>query len=111
MLKNKSKKMMIAASVSCLLLIPSQVQAFEPITLLTGLISPIACKVIGCKEETTKYLFVERPAENQKRLAEMRDNFQWGGYYEEGDCRKARKGLDKEVTVCYTSKEWKVMND
>jgi hypothetical protein len=67
--------------------------------------------VIGCKEETTKYLFVERPAENQKRLAEMRDNFQWGGYYEEGDCRKARKGLDIKVTVCYTSKEWKVMND
>ena len=101
--------MMIAASVSSLLLIPSQVQAFEPITLLTGLISPIACKVIGCKEETTKYLFVERPAENRKRLAAMRDNFQWGGYYEEGDCRKAKKGLDKEVTVCYTNKERRIV--
>ena len=109
MLRNKSKKMMIAASVSSLLLLPSQVQAFEPITLLTGLISPIACKVIGCKEETTKYLFVERPAENRKRLAAMRDNFQWGGYYEEGDCRKAKKGLDKEVTVCYTNKEWRIV--
>jgi len=88
---------MIAASVSSLLLIPSQVQAFEPITLLTGLISPIACKVIGCKEETTKYLFVERPAENRKRLAAMRDNFQWGGYYEEGDCRKAKKVLTRKL--------------
>ena len=41
--------MITAASVSCLLLIPNQVQAFEPFSLLTGLISPIACKVIGCK--------------------------------------------------------------
>jgi len=103
--------MMIAASVSSLLLLPSQVQAFEPITLLTGLISPIACKIIGCKEETTQYMFVEHPAKNRKRLAEMRDNFEWDDYYEEGDCRKAKKGLDKELTVCYTSKEWKVIDD
>ena len=101
--------MMIAGSVSCLLLIPSQVQAFEPITLLTGLVSPIACKIIGCKSETTKYLFVEQPVKNNNRLAEMRDNFEWGGYYEEGDCRKAKKGLDKEVTVCYTDKEWRIV--
>ena len=103
--------MTLVASVSCLLLIPSQSQAFEPLTLLTGLISPIACKIIGCKTETNKYLFVERPAESRKRLAEIRDNFEWGGYYEEGECRKAKKTLDKEVTVCYTSKEWKIVND
>ena len=103
--------MITAASVSCLLLIPSQSQAFEPLTLLTGLISPIACKVIGCKTETNKYLFVERPAENQKRLAEMRNNFEWGGYYQEGDCRKARKGLDSKVTVCYIDNNWKIMKN
>ena len=101
--------MITAASVSCLLLIPSQSQAFEPLTLLTGLISPVTCKIIGCKEETTKYLFVERPTENYRRLAEMRNNFEWGGYYEEGDCRKAKKDVDKEVTVCYTNKEWRIV--
>jgi len=93
------------------LLIINHAQAFEPLTLLTGLISPIACKIIGCEQKTNNYLFVERPAENVKRLAEIRKNFKWGGYYEEGDCRKARKGLDKQVTVCYIDNNWKVMND
>ena len=103
--------MKLVASVSCLLLIPSQSQAFEPLTLLTGVISPVVCKIIGCKTETNKYLFVERPVENRKRLTEMRDNFKWEEYYQEGDCRKARKGVDKLITVCYVNRGWKVMND
>jgi len=111
MLKSKSKKMMIAASVSCLLLIPSQALAFEPLTLLTGIISPIVCKIIECKTETNKYLFVERPVENRKRLTEMRDNFKWEKYYQEGDCRKARKGVDKFITVCYVNRGWRVIDD
>ena len=54
---------------------------------------------------------MERPAENQKRLAEMRNNFEWGGYYQDGDCRKARKGLDSKVTVCYIDNNWKIMKN
>ena len=95
--------------VVCLSLVSKPAQAFEPLSLLTGIIGPIACKVIECKQEINKYLFVERPVENMKRLEEMRDNFKWDNYYEEGDCKETKTTLDKEVTVCYTNKEWRIV--
>jgi|TARA_B110000495_G_C22861536_1_gene502383 hypothetical protein len=85
------------------------VQAFEPISMLGAVISPIVCKVIGCKNTTNKYIFIEHPAENRKRLSEMRDNFKWGDYYEEGECTDAKTALDKSLTVCYTNKEWRIV--
>jgi hypothetical protein len=100
---------MIAASVMSLLLIPSNVQAFEPISMLGAVISPIVCKVIGCKNTTNKYIFIEHPAENRKRLSEMRDNFKWGDYYEEGECTDAKTALDKSLTACYTNKNWRIV--
>ena len=95
--------------VVCLSLVSTPTQAFEPLSLLTGIIGPLACKIIGCKQQTTNYLFVERPAESNKRLKEIRENFKWGDYYEEGECTDAKTALDKSLTVCYTNKEWKVI--
>ena len=94
-----------------MLLIPSNVQAFEPISILTAVIGPVVCKIIGSRGVIKKnnYIFIEHPAENIKRLSEMRDNFEWGGYYTEGDCRDARKGLDKKLSVCYHDKQWRVI--
>jgi hypothetical protein len=88
---------------------PSNVQAFEPLSLLTAVIGPVVCKIIGCKNNTRRYIFIEHPAQNRKRLLEMQKNFEWGGYYTEGDCRDARKGLDKKLTVCYHDKQWRIV--
>ena len=61
--------MMIAASVSCLLLIPNQVKALEPISTVIGIVAgPIFCKMIECKKVESKYLFVERPEQNKKKV-------------------------------------------
>ena len=105
--------MMIAASVSCLLLIPNQVKALEPISTVIGIVAgPIFCKMIECKKVESKYLFVERPEQNKKRLAEIRSNFKWGGYYEENECVDSYdKELDKQVTACYIEGQWRVNND
>ena len=95
--------MTIAGSLS-LTLFPAKSSAFEPLSLLTGIIGPVVCKMIQCKTEVNKYLFVERPEENIKRLKEMRDNFKWDDYYEKGDC----KSLDNNILVCYDGIEWRV---
>jgi len=45
-------------------------------------------------------------------LAEIRSNFKWGGYYEEGDCVDSHnKNLDKKIPICYIKGEWRVIND
>ena len=105
--------MMIAASVSCLLLIPNQVKALEPISTVIGIVAgPIFCKMIECKKVESKYLFVERPEQNKKRLAEIRSNFKWGGYYEDGDCVNSYdKKLDKRINTCYIEGKWRVIDD
>ena len=105
--------MIIAGSVSCLLLTPSQSQAFEPVSTVIGIVAgPIFCKMIECKKVENNYLFVERPEQNLKRLAEMRSNFKWGGYYEEGECVDSQdKTLDKPITACYIEGKWRVIND
>ena len=85
MLVSIIQKRLLAVSVIYLSLIPSQALAFEPLTLLTGIISPIVCKIIECKTETNKYRFVERPGENRTRLTDMRDKYKWERDYQEGD--------------------------
>ena len=105
--------MMIVSSVSCLLLIPNQVKALEPISTVIGIVAgPIFCKMIECKTMESNYLFVEYPEQNRSRLAEMRSNFKWGGYYENGECVDSYdKELDKQVTACYIEGQWRVNND
>jgi hypothetical protein len=100
--------MMIVSSVSCLLLIPNQVKALEPISTVIGIVAgPIFCKMIE-----SNYLFAEYPEKNKARLAEMRSNFKWGGYYENGECVDSYdKELDKQVTACYIEGQWRVNND
>ena len=104
---------MIVSSVSCLLLIPNQVKALEPISTVIGIVAgPIFCKMIECKTMESNYLFAEYPEKNKARLAEMRSNFKWGGYYEEGDCVDSHnKKLDKKIPICYIKGEWRVIND
>ena len=113
MLKNKNKMMMLAAIVSCLLLIPNQVKALEPISTVIGIVAgPIFCKMIECKKVESNYLFVEHPEKNKKRLTEMRSNFKWGGYYEDGDCVNSyNKKLDKRINTCYIEGKWRVIDD
>jgi len=113
MLKSKNKTMMLAAIVSCLLLIPNQVKALEPISTVIGIVAgPIFCKMIECKKVESNYLFVEQPEKNKKRLAEMRSNFKWGGYYEDGDCVNSyNKKLDKRINTCYIEGKWRVIDD
>ncbi len=113
MLKSKNKTMMLAAIVSCLLLIPNQVKALEPISTVIGIVAgPIFCKMIECKKVESNYLFVEQPEKNKKRLAEMRSNFKWGGYYENGDCVNSyNKKLDKRINTCYIEGKWRVIDD
>ena len=113
MLKNKNKMMMLAAIVSCLLLIPNQVKALEPISTVIGIVAgPIFCKMIECKKVESNYLFVEQPEKNKKRLTEMRSNFKWGGYYEDGDCVNSyNKKLDKRINTCYIEGKWRVIDD
>jgi len=103
--------MMIVSSVSCLLLIPSQVKALEPISTVLGIVAgPIFCKMIECKTMESNYLFAEYPEKNKARLAEMRSNFKWGGYYEENECVDSYdKGLDKQVTACYIKGQWRIV--
>ena len=99
--------MMIVSSVSCLLLIPNQVKALEPISTVIGIVAgPIFCKMIECKTVESNYLFAEYPEKNKERLAEMRSNFKWGGYYEENECVDSYdKELDKQVTACYIKEQ------
>ena len=113
MLKSKNKTMMLAVIVSCLLLIPNQVKALEPISTVIGIVAgPIFCKMIECKKVESNYLFVEQPEKNKKRLAEMRSNFKWGGYYEDGDCVNSYdKKLDKRINTCYIEGKWRVIDD
>ena len=113
MLKSKNKTMMLAAIVSCLLLIPNQVKALEPISTVIGIVAgPIFCKMIECKKVESNYLFVEQPEKNKKRLTEMRSNFKWGGYYEDGDCVNSyNKKLDKRINTCYIEGKWRVIDD
>ena len=113
MLKNKNKMMMLAAIVSCLLLIPNQVKALEPISTVIGIVAgPIFCKMIECKKVESNYLFVEQPEKNKKRLTEMRSNFKWGGYYEDGECVNSyNKKLDKRINTCYIEGKWRVIDD
>ena len=88
-------------------LLTTPVNAFEPLTLLTGIISPIFCKIIGCRTIENKYLFVEYPKKNQERVKELRDNFKWGGYHENGDCTDYyQEDIDKHGTVCYSEGKW-----
>ena len=103
--------MMIVSSVSCLFLIPNQVKALEPVSTVIGIVAgPIFCKMIECKKVESKYLFVERPEQNKKRLAEIRSNFKWGGYYENGECVDSYdKELDKQVTACYIEGQWRIV--
>ena len=103
--------MMIVSSVSCLLLIPNQVKALEPISTVIGIVAgPIFCKMIGCKTMENNYLFEEYPEKNKERLAEMRSNFKWGGYYEENECVDSYdKELDKQVTACYSKEQWRIV--
>jgi len=105
--------MMLAAIVSCLLLIPNQVKALEPISTVIGIVAgPIFCKMIECKKVESNYLFVEQPEKNKKRLVEMRSNFKWGGYYENGDCVNSyNKKLDKRINTCYIEGKWRVIDD
>ena len=110
---SKSKRKLIASSVSCLLLIPSQVKALEPVSTVIGIVAgPIFCKMIECKKVEQNYLFAVYPEKNKARLAEMRSNFKWGGYYEDGDCVNSYdKKLDKRINTCYIEGKWRVIND
>ena len=102
---------MIVSSVSCLLLIPNQVKALEPISTVIGIVGgPIFCKMIECKKVEQSYLFAVYPEKNKARLAEMRSNFKWGGYYENGECVDSYdKELDKQVTACYIEGQWRIV--
>lgn len=92
-------------------MIPSQVRALEPISTVIGIVGgPIFCKMIECKKVETNYLFAEYPEKNKARLAEMRSNFKWGGYYEENECVDSYdKELDKKHTACYIKGRWEIV--
>lgn len=94
-------------------MIPNQVKALEPVSTVIGIVAgPIFCKMIECKKVEQNYLFAVYPEKNKARLAEMRKDFKWGGYYQENECLDSYdKELDKKQTVCYVEGKWRVIND
>ena len=102
----------LSASLS-LTLFPAKSNAVEPISTVIGIVAtPIFCKMIQCKTHETKVMFTENPTESRRRLQEMKRNFKWDDYYEDGDCVNSHnKKLDKQITVCYIEGKWKVIDD
>ena len=101
---------MIVASLS-LMLFPDKSNALEPISTLISIIGgPIFCKMIGCKTHESKILFAENPSKNRRRLNEIKNNFMWDDYYQEGDCMNYHHpNLDEKGTVCYTNGKWVIV--
>ena len=93
--------------------------AIDPITIAGVFVSPIFCKMIECKSETTNYLFAEDPEESKERLTQMRDSFNWNqftvGLYEEGECRDYISDISINNSnvgrACYIEGKWKIQPD
>lgn len=92
-------------------------EAFDPITIAGAFVSPVFCKMIGCK--TSEYIFVEYPEKNHERLNEISNAFNWDeltlkGFdtYQEGDCTKfmTNTPIDNKYTgnACYIKGKWKI---
>ena len=123
---------LLGASLS-LMLLPVKSNALEPFTAVVGALSILSSvKTLSNGSEElhsndsieenysnnpielgiTQVLFSENLAENKMRVKEIRRNFKWGGYYEEGDCVNSHdKKIDKQITVCYIEGKWKVIDD
>jgi len=88
-----------------LLSLPTKAYAFDPLTLVGSLISPVFCKMINCKSQET--IFIQPDPKYKERLAEMRNNFQWDPYYEIGDCQSF---VNEEMfgTACFTQAGWRI---
>ena len=87
------------------LTVAKKAEAFDPITIAGAFVSPVFCKMIGCK--TSEYIFVEYPEKNHERLNEISNAFNWDeltlkGFdtYQEGDCTK--------FNACYIKGKWKI---
>lgn len=120
---------LLGASLS-LMLLPVKSNALEPFTAVVGALSILSSvKTLSNGSEElhsndsieenysnnpielgiTQVLFSENLAENKMRVKEIRRNFKWGGYYEEGDCVDSlNKELDKKITACYTNGKWRL---
>ena len=109
-----SKKLMMLSALTLSLTLASQAKAFDPISVVGIVASPIFCKMINCKNETTNYLFAEDPVGSRKRLGEMRDKFDWALFsedlYEEGECTEFFTDIainnQNRGTACYMKGEW-----
>jgi hypothetical protein len=93
--------------------------ALDPISIAGVFVSPIFCKMIECKSETTNYMFAEDPEGSKERLAEMRDSFHWNelaeGLYQEGECRDFVSDVSINNSnvgrACYIEGKWEIQPD
>ena len=93
-------------------------KAFEPLSIAGAFVSPIFCKMIGCK--SSEYIFVGYPEENKKRLDEITKAFDWNNLalenvYKEGECTQFMTDTainDKYAgNVCYINGKWEIQPD
>ena len=101
------------------LVTPAKAYAIDPITIAGVFVSPIFCKMIECKSETTNYMFVEDPEGSKERLAEMRNSFDWKEFtvdlYKEGECTEfvSDTSINDKNTgkACYVKGNWVIQPD
>ena len=93
-------------------------KAFEPLSIAGAFVSPIFCKMIGCK--SSEYIFVGYPEENKKRLDEITKAFDWNNLalenvYKEGECTQFMTDIainNKYAgNVCYINGKWEIQPD
>ena len=117
MLRNKTLTILSVLTLS--LTLSSQAKAVDPISIAGMFVSPIFCKIISCKDETTNFLFTEDPEGSRKRLKEMRKEFKWDkfmtGLYEEGECTEFFSDISinnsNRGEACWLKGKWVIQED
>ena len=93
-----------------LILCPINAYAFDPISAIGIVASPIFCKIIQCKTETINYMYSENREASQLRLKEMREKFDWEDMHEEGECAEYTDE-EKNGKACMVSGKWKIVDN
>lgn len=71
-------KIILLITLLAIWTLPSKGNAIDPVTTVLGMVgSPIVCKIIECEKIVHKVVNINNQVQNENRLIEMRNEFEW----------------------------------